>query len=189
MDSFEDIVAKCFEERNYWVRHPVKVTTITRKDKRDIGTPTMPTPEVDLVALQFNKNTLILMEIKSFLNSPGVRFSDVCGKGKNAKRYKLLNDDIYREIITMRLVDYYLENGLINRKTKIRYGLAAGNIYSRDEERIRDYARNMDWVFMSPDDIKESIVELSGTSFFEDNIITMTAKIFRKELDQIDYGD
>lgn len=36
MNAFEDIVARCFEDKGYWVRQNVKVP-ITKADKREIG--------------------------------------------------------------------------------------------------------------------------------------------------------
>ena len=74
MNAFEDIVKVYLEEKGYWVRQSVKVEKITSEDKKAIGLTTMPRPEIDLVALNAKENELLLVEVKSFLNSQGVYF-------------------------------------------------------------------------------------------------------------------
>jgi Holliday junction resolvase-like predicted endonuclease len=76
MDAFEDIVKLYLEEEGYWVRQHVKVK-ITKQDKRDIGTYSMPTPELDIVAFNVKENELLLVEVKSFLDSQGVYYDVV----------------------------------------------------------------------------------------------------------------
>lgn len=55
MNAFESIVGRCLEEEGYWVRHSVKVG-ITKQEKRAIGSFSMPTPEIDIVALSVGRN-------------------------------------------------------------------------------------------------------------------------------------
>ena len=50
MNAFEEIVAQYLEALGYWVRRSVKVN-ISKDDKKAIGLPTMPRPEIDIVAL------------------------------------------------------------------------------------------------------------------------------------------
>ncbi|MGQ9706986.1 MAG: hypothetical protein ACUVWP_08350 [bacterium] len=117
MDAFENIVAKFLEEEGYWVRQAVKVE-ITSDDKRKIGALTMPNPILDIVAFSAGDNELLLVEIKSFLDSTGVSFGGISGKDKgDAKRYKLFTNDDYRKIVSERLKDDYQRKGLINENT------------------------------------------------------------------------
>jgi hypothetical protein len=72
MNAFEDVVKLFLEENNYWVRQSFKVTTITKEDKRNIGKHSLPTPEIDMIALNLDRNELLLVEAKSFLDSHGI---------------------------------------------------------------------------------------------------------------------
>jgi hypothetical protein len=62
MDAFEIIVGQCLEEKGYWVRHSVKVE-LTKEEKREIGLPTMPRAEIDLVALSVKSDQLMIVEV------------------------------------------------------------------------------------------------------------------------------
>ena len=176
MNAFENIIAQYLEEEGYWVRQSVKVD-ISKADKKEIDLPSMPRPEIDLVALKVKENELLLIEAKSFLDSSGVRFSGVSGKdSKDKKRYRLFTDSTYRDIVTKKLREEYLNNGLINEYTKINYALAAGNIYSNDEQEIKNYFSERRWKLFTPNDLKNKMKELSGKRW-EDNIVTITAKL------------
>ena len=180
MNAFEDIVKLYLEEEGYWVRQSVKVHKITKEDKRNLKTYSMPTPEIDLVAFNMGENELLLVEVKSLLNSYGVHFEAVSGKAERDKRgYKLFYWDLYRKIITERLIEEYLEQGLINKKTKINYALAAGHINSEwDEDKIKEYFSHPErkWILFSPKDIKNKIKNLAEKGW-EDNLVVMTAKL------------
>ena len=180
MNAFENIITQYLEEKGYWVRQSVKVK-ISKEDKQALNLPTMPRPEIDLVALNVKKNELLLIEVKSLLDSHGVWYEAVSGDDKKfAERYRLFNNDKFRDIVTKKLREEYLEQGLINKNTKINYALAAGNIHSSaDESRIRDYFSGRGWKLFSPKEIKEKIVELSEKGW-EDNMVTMTAKLILK---------
>lgn len=92
MNAFEELVMIYLRHRGYWVIPSVKVD-ITKQDKRDIGKPAMPRPEIDLVAYKAKENKLFLVEAKSYPDSYGVGFAGVSGNNaRDAKRYKLFTD-------------------------------------------------------------------------------------------------
>ncbi|MFQ6122527.1 MAG: hypothetical protein ACE5LA_05660, partial [Dehalococcoidales bacterium] len=107
MNAFEDIVKLYLEEEGYWVRHSVKVN-ISKDDKKAIGLSTMPRPEIDLVALNARQNELLLVEVKSFLDSQGVYFGEnAIGEFKKdyswaSRRYRLFADSTFRRVVTKR---------------------------------------------------------------------------------------
>lgn len=180
MNAFEDIVKLFLEGEGYWVRQSVRVN-ISKEAKKAIGLPSMPRPEIDLVALNVKENELLLVEVKSFLDSQGVYFADVIGsegeESWGAKRYRLFANSKYREVVENRLREEYLKQGLINKRTKINYALAAGKIHSPvDESNIIDYFSHKGWKIFSPSDIKAKIKELSDKGW-EDNLVTITAKL------------
>jgi len=180
VNAFENIITQYLEEKGYWVRQSVKVD-ISKEDKRALDLPTMPRPEIDLVALNVKENELLLIEAKSLLDSYGVYFEAVSDeKDELAKRYRLFTNSKFRDILTKRLREEYLKQGLINENTKINYALAAGHIHSAaDESKIRDYFSQQGWKLFSPKEIKEKIVELSEKGW-ENNLATMTAKLILK---------
>ena len=181
MNAFEDIVSLFLQVKGYWVRQSVKVD-ISKEDKKYIGKFSMPRPEVDLVALSVKENELLLIEAKSFLDSPGVRFSGISGENaKDAKRYKLFTNTKLREVVRRQLRKEYLERDLIKQDTKINYALAAGHIFRDDEPRIAEYFSAKGWKLFTPKQISEEISQLSQKGW-EDNLVTMTAKLIQREV-------
>ena len=184
MNAFEDIVALYLEEEGYWVRQHVKVHEITKEYKRNLGRYSIPTPEVDIVALNMKENELLLVEVKSFLDSYGVWYEAVSGtdpKKESTRGYRLFWDSEYRQVISQRLREEYLNRRLINETTRITYALAAGNIHSSaDELNIREYFSKPErgWKLFSPKDIKDKIRKMSEKGW-EDNLVTITAKLIQ----------
>ena len=180
MNAFEDIVRRYLEEEGYWVRQSVKVY-ISKQDKVKIGTYSMPTPEIDLVALDVERNELLLVEAKSFLDSYGVWLEAVTGEDTEAgRRYKLFTDSAFRKSVTETLKTDYLKRGLINQDTDIKYALAAGHIHSGNEESIEKYFDKRHWILFKPNQIKEYVEKLSSKGW-EDDIATITAKLLLRD--------
>ncbi len=188
MNAFEDIVKLYLEEQGYWVRQSVKVD-ISIENKRKLGTPSMPRPEIDLVAYKAESNELLLVEVKSLLDSYGVHFNAVVGeKGskadeKDARGYKLFNNKKWTGIVSKRLKEEYMKAGLINEETVLNYALAAGKIHGGvegdDEKKLVDYFKKKRWILFTPDDIKTTIKSFSEKGW-EDNIIVFTAKLTKE---------
>ena len=74
MDYLEKIVKTILESEGYWARQLFKID-LSPEQKRRIGKPTMPRPEIDLLAFKPNDNIVVAMEVKSYLNSAGVRLA------------------------------------------------------------------------------------------------------------------
>lgn len=182
MNAFENIVAQYLESEGYWVKQSVKIHRISKDDKKKIGLPTMPTPEMDIVAFNAKENELLLVEVKSFLDSQGVYFGDddigkFQPKSASAKRYRLFSDQTFRRIVTRRLKEEFLEKGLVNSRTTVNYALAVGKFYSlKDEPVTRAHFKKRGWKLFSPEQIKDGIRTLAERSW-EDDIVTMTAKL------------
>lgn len=181
MNAFENIIAQYLEAEGYWVRQSVKVE-ISKDDKKAIGLPTMPRPEIDLVVLNVKENELLLIEVKSFLDSYGVWYEAVYDpKDEYAIHFKLFTDSKFRNIVTKRLREEYLKQGLINKDTRINYALAAGKIHSSDDEsKISEYFRRKGWKLFPPKKIKDKIKELSQKGW-EDNLLTIAAKLILRD--------
>jgi hypothetical protein len=95
MDHFESIIATLLEDEHYWVRRSFKID-VTREEKRQVGKHSIPRPEIDLLALGFSRNEVIAFEVKSFLDSPGVRLADLQMEHEVQEgRYKLFTSRGY----------------------------------------------------------------------------------------------
>jgi len=182
MNAFENIIAQFLESEGYWVKQDVKIEKVTKEDKKDLKLPSMPRPEIDIVALNMKKNELLLVEVKSYLDSPGVWYEAVAGKDKEYynNRYRLFNNPKYRKIVTERLLEQFFEQGLINKRTKINYALAAGKIYPNAEPLLKKHFVDNGWLLYTPSKIKQKVRELSDKGW-EDNIATITAKLLLRD--------
>jgi hypothetical protein len=176
MDAFEHIVGLYLQEKNYWTRHSVKVD-LTKEDKAEIKLPTIPRPEIDLVAYNPVSNTLILIEAKSYLNSSGVTIGGLNGTDNKTKdRYRLLNNKTYQNVVTKRLVESFKKNKIIKKDTKVKYALAAGHVQTKSSIAVAKYLETNGYIYFAPDDIKQTIKNLANRGW-DNNIITVTAKL------------
>ena len=101
MDHFESIISTLLEADGYWVRRSFKVN-VTKEEKRQIGKHSIPRPEIDLLAFNFSSNKVFAVEAKSFLDSPGVKLSQLQEVHEVPKgRYKLFTSSRYRSIVLL----------------------------------------------------------------------------------------
>ena len=140
MNSFEEVVGAILSAKGFWVRHSFKVD-LSKEEKRQIGKPSSPRWELDIVAYKGATNEIFAVECKSYLDSPGVRFHDLSGsKQKNSRRYKLFNDLTLRNVVLSRLTAQLREAGSCPSKPTIRLCLAASRIASdADREQLYSY--------------------------------------------------
>jgi hypothetical protein len=178
MDHFESIISTLLEAENYWVRRSFKVD-VRKAEKVTIGKPSIPRPEIDLLALNFSKNEVIAFEAKSFLDSPGVKLADLQKEHDVSEgRYKLFTSERYRSVVLSRLREDLIACGMANSKTRITLGLAAGKVYQKQSEPMREFMKLKNWVFWSPEDIKHRIEKLAKPeSRYENDPAIITAKI------------
>ena len=179
MDHFEAIIKTLLEHEGHWVRQSFKVN-LTKQEKRDIGKPSIPRPEIDLLAYNISKNHITAFEAKSYLDSPGVKYAELCEKYKIPEgRYKLFTCENYRNIVFSRLKNDLIELNMANEKTSINLGLAAGNIYQSKSDEIRQLFNTRDWSFWSPEDIKQKVYDLASKGY-ENEPAIITAKILMR---------
>jgi len=181
MDSFEKIVATILELRGYWVRCSFKVK-LTKEDKREIGKPSSPRWELDVVAYNAVKNEVLVVECKSYLDSPGVSSNDIgpSEKPRKSDRYKLFNDDILRQVVFRRLAGQLLDQGLCSPNPAVHLCLAAGNVRSSAcRKAIADHFLSRGWQFFDDHWIKKSLMEFA-TEGYENDIAIVTAKILTR---------
>jgi hypothetical protein len=188
MDNFEGIIATLLEVDHYWVRRSFKID-VTQEEKRKVGKHSMPRPEIDLLAFNFSKNEVIAFEVKSFLNSPGVRLEDLQREHEVQEgRYKLFTSRGYREVVLARLKQDLISHGMADSNTKVKLGLAAGKVYQKKSEPpltqsnlMRVHLENNGFVFWSPEDIRNRVKALAHRAYENDPVI-IAAKILFPEL-------
>ena len=179
MDYFENIVMKIIESDNKWVRQNVKVN-LTKEEKRRIGKPSIPRPDIDIVSYQVSNNIIEIWEVKSFLDSPGVKFSEINMQYDVPEgRYKILTSHKYRDIVINRLIIDWSREGLILPNPTVKIGLAAGKINIKDDIKIINYFKNRSWLLLKPENIFQGLKKLENQSYENDPYIIASKIIFR----------
>lgn len=179
MDHFESIISTLLEAEDYWIRRSFKVK-VTKEEKRHIGKHSIPRPEIDLLALHFSRNEVVAFEVKSFLDSPGVKLAQLQEEHEVPEgRFKLFTSERYRSIVLSRLLQDLIACGMANKDTKVLLGLAAGKVYQGQSGPIRELMENRKWIFWSPEDIKHKVTALAKRDYENDPAI-ITAKILMR---------
>jgi hypothetical protein len=176
MDYFESICKILLEEEKYWVRQSYKVE-LNKKQKLELGKPSLPRPEIDLLAFNFAKNELILFEVKSFFDSQGVKLSDLEKIHELPDgRYKLVTCGKYRRIIEENVKAELVKDGLVPEKIEVKLGLIFGKVRASDAEKIKSFCSEKNWFYWSPEDVQNKVKNLASKGY-ENEPSVITAKI------------
>ena len=178
MDAFESVVAALLERKGYWTRTSVKVE-LTKEEKRLIGRPSSPRWEIDVVAYKGSTNSLLVVECKSYLNSPGVRFSSFDGSSeREANRYKLFNEEGLRKVVFNRLSMQLVESGFCPKPPEITLCLVAGNIY-QDAKPIQEHFKKNGGELWDADWLRNEL-EILSKSGYDNTIVAIVSKLLRR---------
>jgi hypothetical protein len=176
MDAFEGLIRLLMERDGYWTVQSHKVN-VTKDEKRAIGKPSIPRPEIDLLALDLRNNLLIALEVKSYLDSPGVDLELLREEHSVPEgRYKLFTCANYRSIVLGRLLTDLKQRGLITESTQVQLGFAAGNVKGNKSNDLKSFFAQQSWFFLGPDEIKSKLRALS-TSDYENDPYVISAKM------------
>jgi hypothetical protein len=175
MDAFESLVAALLERKGYWTRTSVKVD-LTKEEKRQIGRPSSPRWEIDVIAYKGSTNSLLAVECKSLLNSPGVRLSSFNGSsGRDANRYKLFNDEGLRKVVFNRLSIQLVESGFCPTSPEITLCLVAGNIF-QDVKPLQDHFKKNGWELWDADWLRNEL-EILAKSGYDNTVVAIVSKL------------
>ena len=83
--AFENLINQLLQEEGFWTLQNVKIE-LSKEEKIKISKPTTPRPDIDIVAFDSKNNTLYLLEVKSFIDSQGVKSEEVFIEQKVQKR-------------------------------------------------------------------------------------------------------
>ncbi|MBS1766197.1 MAG: hypothetical protein JST05_02170 [Acidobacteria bacterium] len=175
MDAFETIVATILQRQGYWTITNAKVD-LTKEEKRQIGRHSSPRWELDVVAYQGKNNEVLVVECKSFLDSPGVECGAFDGTNKVAeKRYKLFFEDVLRAVVFRRLEQQLVSGGFCAANPKIKLCLAAGKIHG-DESKLQAHFEKKGWLLFGPEYIRQELLKLRDSGY-ENNVAAMMTKL------------
>lgn len=177
MHSFEELIAALLQRRGFWVSASVKVE-LTKEQKREIGRPSSPRWELDLVGYRAKGNDLLILECKSYLDSTGVSLKDLRDPdARNASRYKLFTESDLRRVVVASLADQMTARGACLPSPKVRLGLAVGRI-ANDTSAV-DLQAFFDangWELWTPDSIVEQLRSLADDGY-DNSTASIVAKL------------
>ena len=180
MDYFENLVALLLEKEGKWIKQRVKID-LTKEEKANTGKPSIPRPEIDIIAYNPKNNILEIWEVKSFLHSQGVKYDDISKENELTEgKYKLFTSEKYRNIIIKRLINDWTKDGIILKDPVIKIGLAAGKIYKKDEESVKSYFIKKGWELRTNSDLVKQINDLQNEAYENDPYIIVSKLINRK---------
>ena len=180
MDAFEEIVASMLRKQGFWAQSGYKVE-ISKADKVALGKPSLPQPEIDIIAYSPKDNLLKWVECKSYLDSRGVTYSGLSGKDKRtATRYRAFTDSNYRKIVSKVLVKQLVTEGLTLPRPKVRYCLVAGRIATEsDREKLHQHFKTNGWILYDERWLASRLDELSEIGY-EDDVAVIVATLARR---------
>ena len=181
MNAFETLVASLFEQDGYWVKPTFKVE-LTKEEKRKIGRHSSPRWELDLVAYKGSENRILVIECKSYLDSPGVRASGFIGDNEKQKvRYKLFNEKILRDTVLSRLSKQLYQSGLCAKAPDIKLCLAAGKIATKeDHSKLIYHFKEKGWNLYDDVWLRSKLKDVSNSGY-ENQVSSIVAKLLLRE--------
>jgi hypothetical protein len=175
MDAFEAVIAAILQRKGYWTLTSVKVD-LTKDEKREIGRPSSPRWELDIVAYRPRDNELRVVECKSYLDSPGVDPMVFRGtKPAGESRYKLFCDAVLRKVVLSRLEKQLVAAGSCLPKPRVVLALAAGRI-AGDEAELNATFKKKGWELMGPAEIRCELEALRDSGY-ENSVAAVVTKL------------
>jgi hypothetical protein len=177
MDAFEQVIGEILWRMGYWVRTSVKVE-LTKEEKRSIELPSSPRWELDVVAYKASDNSLLAVECKSFLDSPGVKLHAFDGSNaKAAKKFKLFNKPQLRTVVFDRLKKQLVDSGSCLPDPTVTLCLACGRIAS-DANRVglQKHFVAQGWELWDETWLHDRLREMAGGGY-ENQVSAVVAKL------------
>lgn len=174
MDAFEELVAEILRADGWWVHHGYRILLST-EEKRALDNPSMPRPEIDLVAYKAGTGELLALECKSYFDSGGVHARDLLG-GRNAQRYKMFVDARLREVVLNRLVAQLVASGSVIGAPVVKLGLVYGHATEGNAAIIQKHFAENGWLLFGPDWLRGHLQTMALQSY-DNQIASVVAKL------------
>ena len=180
MNAFEGLIAGLLRQEGYWTIVGYKVN-LSKAKKVELGKPSLPRPEIDILAYQVAQNLLLWVECKSYLDSRGVTIVPFTNKNdRGVDRYKVFTQPDYRRIVSAELVKQVVASQMALPNPTVKYCLAAGKIATEgDRKSIHQYFDQQGWLLYDDEWIKKQLIAAS-TGGYEDDIAILVAKLFNR---------
>jgi hypothetical protein len=177
MDAFEQVVSEILWMDGYWVRTSVKVD-LTKEEKVQIGRPSSPRWELDIVGYSGRENVLRAVECKSYLDSRGVALRAFDGTdSKFAERFKLFSDDNLRAVVFGRLRKQLADSGACAPDATVKLCLACGRIATTaDREGLHKHFAEKGWELLDEKWLREKL-QLMSERGYENQVSAVVAKL------------
>jgi hypothetical protein len=175
MDAFEELVSEVLRADGYWVHQGYKIN-LTTEDKRALGNPSMPRPEIDLVAYKAGTGELLSLECKSYFDSGGVHARDLLPGGKNAQRYKMFNNANLRELVLTRLAEQLAASGALAGKPVPKLGMIYGYATPPNRAIFEKHFEANGWCLFHPECLRELLQAMALRSY-DNQVASVVAKL------------
>jgi len=174
MNAFESVVAMLLRHEGYWV-HPNFKVELTKEEKRRIGKHSAPRWEIDVLAFHAERNEVLVVECKSFLNSRGVAFRN--GQFAPQETYKLFEFPDLRQVVLMRLATQLQELQMCRPSPTVVLCLAAGHIWTgTDGAEFQRHFDDKGWKLFGPDWIADRLAA-AAVSKYENDVLFIVTKL------------
>ena len=175
MDAFEELVSEVLRAEGYWVHQGYKIN-LDREEKRALGNPSMPRPEIDLVAYKARTGELLSLECKSYFDSGGVHARDLLPGGKNAQRYKMFVNAPLREMVLSRLVEQMVDSGTVVGTPSPKLGMVYGYATAANTEILRSHFNEHGWELYGPEWLRDRLQQMALRSY-DNQVASVVAKL------------
>jgi hypothetical protein len=181
MNAFEQLIAEILWQKGFWVQTSAKVA-LTKEEKRQIGLPSAPRWEIDIVAYSGKDNLITAIECKSYLDSQGVTADALIqGDHRYAKRFKLFHDANLRTVVLNRLASQLVESGACAAAPTVKFGLAYGKLAREaDRNRIVDHFAKNGWDLYDEHWVRAELKAMAGRQY-ENQISSVVAKLLLRQ--------
>jgi len=176
MDAFESIVAGIFWDLGFWTSIGYKVE-LTKEAKKQLGKPSLPRPEIDILCYCAKDNHLIWVECKSYIDSRGVKINSLTGEDKRgAERFKVFTWKEYREIVTRHLVKQLVLEKRVCSTPSIQYCLVTGKIATnKDRKELKDFFnKHDDWLLCDESWVEQGLRRHAEKGYENDVAVEVT---------------
>lgn len=174
MDAFESLVSMLLRHQGYWTTSSFKVE-LKKEEKVQIGRPSSPRWELDLIAYKGSTNEVLAVECKSLLDSPGVMFRN--GRFEPENRYKLFNNAVLRRVVLVRLVTQLRGTGACAGSPKVTLCLAIGKTASKtDQEGLKTHFDSNRWRLFDAEWVKNQLL-LASKRGYENDVAFIVSKL------------
>lgn len=180
MDAFEQVIAEIFWKEGYWVQTSVKVN-LSKEQKRQLENPSMPRPEIDVLAYNSRDNILKAIECKSFLDSRGVQAAELNGN-KKSNRYKLFRNEALKNVVLESLKEQLIARGACSPDVRVVLCLACGKVASEnDRVELRSICLSLGWELFDDEWIGRKVRSMADVGY-ENQVSTVVAKLLKNQL-------